>query len=58
MDGSKLMKLTPAAKLRAAMRLYWSARRLKAAAFRQQHPEYTPEQVEQATRETFRYARD
>ncbi|MDH4452133.1 MAG: hypothetical protein QE570_03025 [Verrucomicrobiota bacterium] len=51
-------QLTPAAKLRAAQRLYWSARRLKAAAFRQQHPEWTPAQVEQATREVFRYARD
>jgi hypothetical protein len=52
------IQLTPAAKLRAAQRLYWSARRLKAAAFRQQHPEWTPAQVEQATRDAFRYARD
>ncbi|MCX6839998.1 MAG: hypothetical protein NTX35_19620 [Verrucomicrobia bacterium] len=52
------LQLTPAAKLRAAQRLYWSARRLKAAAFRQQHPEWTPAQVEQATRDAFRYARD
>jgi hypothetical protein len=50
--------LTPAAKLRAAQRLYWSARRLKAAAYRQQYPEWTTSQIEQATREAFRYARD
>jgi hypothetical protein len=49
---------TPAEKLRAAQRLYWSARRLKAAVFRQQHPDWTPAQIEQATREAFRYARD
>jgi hypothetical protein len=52
------LQLTPAAKLRAALRLYWSARRLKAAALRQQHPEWNPAQIEQATREAFRYARD
>jgi Rv0078B-related antitoxin len=49
---------TPAAKLRAALRLYWSARRLKAAALRQQHPGWMPEQIEQATRDAFRHARD
>jgi hypothetical protein len=40
-------------KLEASMRLYWSARELKAAAFRAQHPEWTEERVQQEVRYVF-----
>ena len=44
-------------KFRAATRLYWSARRWKAAWIRHQHPDWTEEQVQQAVREAFANAR-
>lgn len=43
-------------KLRAAFRLYWGARKLKAARLRQQHPEWSEEQVQQRVKEIFMYA--
>ena len=46
-------RMTPEQKLRAAERLYWSARELKAAWFRQEHPEWTEEQVKKAVRDAF-----
>ena len=52
-----LRKMTPADKLKAAMRLYWSARRLKAAAIRQQHPDWNEQQVLNAVTEAFVNAR-
>lgn len=52
-----LKKMSPEQKLKAAMRLYWSARRLKAAWFRQQHPDWTEQQVQQAAKEAFANAR-
>lgn len=50
-------KMSPADKLRAATQLYWSARRLKAAWLRQQHPDWTEEQVQLKVTEIFRNAR-
>lgn len=50
-------QMTAEQKLQAAMRLYWSARNLKAAWIRNQHSDWTPEQVEQAVREIFANAR-
>jgi hypothetical protein len=44
-------------KWRAAFRLYWSARALKAAAVRGQHPEWTEEQVQARVKEIFLHAR-
>ena len=52
-----LRALSPAQKLRAAERLYWSARELKAAGVRAQHPEWTEEEVMQAVRLAFFHAR-
>jgi Rv0078B-related antitoxin len=52
-----LQAMTPAQKLRAAERLYWSARQLKAAALRAEHPDWTDEAIRQAVREIFLYAR-
>jgi hypothetical protein len=48
-----LRHLTGAQKLRAAAGLYWFARRLKAAAIRQQHPEWAEEQVQRRVKEIF-----
>ena len=53
----RLQQMTPAEKLRAAERLYFSARQLKAAALRAQHPEWIEEAISRAVREAFLYAR-
>jgi hypothetical protein len=42
--------MSPAQKLRAAERLYHSARQLKAAALRAEHPDWTDEAIRQAVR--------
>jgi len=49
--------MSPAQKLRAAERLYHSARQLKTAALRAQHPEWSDEAIRQTVREIFLYAR-
>jgi hypothetical protein len=49
--------MSPAQKLRAAERLYYSAWQLKAAALRTQHPDWTDEAIRQAVRQVFLYAR-
>jgi hypothetical protein len=43
-------------KLRSAFALYWSARNLKAAALRTQHPEWSEEDVQKRVREIFLHA--
>ena len=53
-----LRAMTPGQKVRAASRLYWGARKLKAAWFRSQHPEWAEEQIQKAVRDAFLYARD
>ena len=53
-----LKKLGPAGKLRAAQRLYFTARRLKEYALRAKHPDWTNPEVRQALNEAFWYARD
>jgi hypothetical protein len=40
-----------------ACRLYWSARRLKAAFLRDQHPEWSEDAVQAEVRRLFLYAR-
>ncbi len=52
-----LQAMSPAQKLRAAQRLYYSARQLKAAALRTAHPDWTEEAIRQAVRQIFLYAR-
>ena len=52
-----LQAMSPAQKLRAAERLYLSARQLKAAALRAEHPDWTDEAIRQAVRTIFLYAR-
>jgi len=50
-------KMTAEQKLKLSMRLYWSARRLKASWLRQQHPGWTEEQVQAEVTEIFKHAR-
>src|SRR5262245_50460760 len=51
-------RMTPEQKLRAAERLYWSARELKAAWFRSQHPDWTDTEVKKAVRDAFLFHHD
>jgi len=53
-----LKRLGPAGKLRAAQRLYFSARRLKEASIRAKHHTWNDSQVKQALNEAFWNARD
>jgi hypothetical protein len=52
-----LNAMTPEQKLNAAMRLYWSARELKAAYFRSIHPDWSEEKINQEVRDAFLSAR-
>jgi hypothetical protein len=45
--------LTPEQKLHAALRLYWSARELKAAAIRAEHPDWSETEIAAAVRTAF-----
>ena len=49
--------MTPAQRLAAATRLYWTARHLKEAALRARHPDWTDATVRRAVNEAFLYAR-
>ena len=51
-----LRKLSGQQKLRTAAALYWGARRLKAARLREQHPDWTEEEIEKRVKEIFLYA--
>ena len=48
-----LRRMTGEQKLRTAFGLYWSARKLKSARLRQQHPDWTELQVQQRVKEIF-----
>lgn len=50
-------KLTPEQKLRQAVNLYNSARRLKEAYLRQMHPDWDDEKIKRKLKEFFLYAR-
>ncbi|HEY7611133.1 MAG TPA: hypothetical protein VIF14_18040 [Alphaproteobacteria bacterium] len=52
-----LRAMTPEQKLKAAERLYWTARSLKAAWLRQQHPDWSEAEVQRKVREIFLNAR-
>ncbi|WP_395736632.1 hypothetical protein [Prosthecobacter sp.] len=51
-----LQRMTGAEKLRTASDLYWGARDIKAARLRQQHPDWTEEQVQQKVKKIFMHA--
>jgi len=46
-------RMTPGQKIEQAQAMYWAARRLEANSLRQQHPDWTEEQVEDRVREIF-----
>ena len=48
--------MTPSQKLKVAMDLYYSARELKAAGLRNQHPDWTEDQIQEKVLEIFRHA--
>jgi hypothetical protein len=47
--------MTPAERLRLAGTIHMQARAWKAAAFKAQHPDWTPEQIDQRVKEVFLY---
>jgi hypothetical protein len=49
--------MTPSQRWQAAVDLYWSARRLKTAFVRSQHPDWTDERVDALVRNVFFHAR-
>jgi hypothetical protein len=57
MNTDQQRMMSPAQKLRAAERLYYSARQLKEAALRAQHPDWTDQAIRQAVRQIFLYVR-
>jgi hypothetical protein len=52
-----LRAMTPEQKLRAMERLYWTARFLKAAWLRHQHPDWSESDVQRRVRDIFMNAR-
>jgi len=46
-------KMSPAKKIEQALAMYWAARKLKADALRQWHPEWTEAEIEARVREVF-----
>jgi hypothetical protein len=53
-----LRAMTGARRLRLAEQLYWSARKMKAAGLRSQHPDWTEPRVEEELRRIFSHAGD
>jgi hypothetical protein len=49
--------MTPEQKLRIAMDLYYSAKELKAAGLKRQHPDWSAERINRKVREIFLYAK-
>ena len=49
--------MTPEKKLQVALRLYYSAKEIKAAGLKRQHPDWSPETIKRKVREIFLYAR-
>ena len=52
-----LRAMTGARRLRLAERLYWSARKMKAAGLRQQHPDWPEQRLNEEVRQIFSHAR-
>ena len=50
-------KMTPEKKLKLALSLYHSARKLKEAGLRKQHPNWSESQIKEKAKEAFLYAR-
>jgi hypothetical protein len=57
-EQTKIYKaMTPAQKLDISIKLYQSAKALKKAAIKQQHPEWSEEKIKKLVNEIFLYAR-
>jgi hypothetical protein len=54
---ARLQSMSGQQRLRLAEQLYWSARKMKAAGLRLQHPEWGSERIEAELREVFLHAR-
>lgn len=52
-----LRKMNPEQRLDAFLQLWRSARRIKEAAFRQFHPDWSEDQIQVALKESFLHAR-
>ena len=52
-----LRAMTGARRLRLAEQLYWSARKMKAAGLRSQHPDWPEQRLNNEVREIFSHAR-
>jgi hypothetical protein len=52
-----LRAMTGAQRMRLAERLYWSARKMKAAGLRHQHPDYPKQRLNDEVRRIFSHAR-
>lgn len=50
-------RMSPEQRWQVAVRLYWSARELKAAALRSWHPELGEGEIQRMVKEAFLYAR-
>ena len=50
-------ELTPEKKLQIALNLYYSAKELKTAELKRQHPEWSKEKIRQSVNNIFLYAR-
>jgi Rv0078B-related antitoxin len=50
-------RMTPERRLQLAEQLYWSARHLKSAGLRAQHPDWSDEHIEAEVRSIFTHAR-
>lgn len=53
-----LRQMTPEQKLITAMKMYWAARALKAAALRSFHPDWTEARIQEEVRWAFLTMRD
>jgi hypothetical protein len=53
-----LNRMTPAEKLTAFHRLYWTARKLKAAGLQMEFPNMSDDEIEKKVKEAFLYAYD
>jgi hypothetical protein len=49
-------QMTPAQKLDIAAQMWWEAKKLKAAALRTRHPDWSEEEIQKKVKEIFLYA--
>jgi hypothetical protein len=52
-----ISKMTPQAKFKVEMELYWSARKLKTAWLTHLHPDWSQQRIDKTVKEIFLHAR-